>query len=273
MDNVCESSASFEEEWQKYTVEEVLTWNHNHPHLEIINSFLKRYKQKNIKIVDGGSGIGRLVIYFQRKGYTVLGIEFVYSALLKAKKYEHTLPLAQGDLRKLPFANNSFDMYLSVGVIEHDIEGPDKILQETKRILKPKGLLFISIPIMNNFYKIFKPFIKFSRILFIENVLRKILRKPLISKKEFHYYLYNRSEFETIIKRNGFNILFLSPTMHIPGVAKACPLFLNRGKDKDTTGNSIYFLNRVGRIVYYCTKQFSWLFPNCCFIIAENMKE
>jgi SAM-dependent methyltransferase len=271
MDKIYEPVASFEEEWNKYTVEEILTWNTHHPHLQIIDSFLKKSNlNKNMMMIDGGCGIGRLVIYFQNKGYSIQGVEYVYSALVKAKKYNSSLPLIQGDLRRLPLQNDVYDVYYSVGVIEHDIQGPDAILQETRRVLKRGGLLFISIPIQNNFYRFFKPLIKFSRIVAVENILRRILRKPTISKKTFHYYLYTPTEFQEAIQRNGFRILSLQPTMHIPGIVKLFPLLLNKKRNRDTTGNSIYFLNKFGRVIYSATQPFPWLFPNCCFIVAEK---
>lgn len=274
MDKIYEPIASFEEEWDKYTVKDVLAWNINHPHLIIIDSFLKKYffnyKNHKIMMVDGGSGIGRLLVYYKQKRYTIYGVESVYSAVKKAKNYDPSLPLIQADLRRFPCIDNTYDVYLSEGVIEHDINGPDAILQEAKRVLKKDGLLFISIPIQNNFYKVFKPFITFFRNIFIENIVRRILQKPLIQKKEFHYYLYTKKEFEEAIKRNGFKILFLEPTMHIAGIVKICPFFLNRMSNKDNTGNSIHFLNRLGRILYYCTKPFPWLFPNSCFIVAQK---
>lgn len=270
MDKIYGSSVSFEKEWQKYSVEEVLRWNDNHPHLEIMNSFLKKYKKENIKMIDGGSGIGRVVIYFQTKGYKIYGVEYVYSAIQKAKRYDSSLSLAQGDLRILPFHNDSFDVYYSIGVIEHDIYGPDMILQEAKRILKPQGLLFISIPTMNNFYKVFWPLIHIYHITAIENTIRRIFGKQLIHTKEFDHYIYDKHEFRSAIEKNGFRIIQCLPTMHIPGIAKVCLLFLNRGKDKDVTGNSVYFLNKAGRIVYYCTKQISWMFPNFILLLQRK---
>ncbi len=277
MKKIYEPTASFHEEWKKYSVEEVLTWNKNHPHLQLCDNYIRAYCQKykkdikDIRLFDGGCGIGRLVVYYKRKGYKICGVDNVLSAVQKAKQYDPQLHVIHGYLRNLAFPNDSLDVYFSVGVIEHDINGPDGILKEANHILKKNGLLLINIPIRNNFYKIFWPLIRLYNFPFIENNIRKFFEKQPIHKKEFDYYLYDKHEFKNAILRNGFRIIKLQPTMHIPGVAKACPLFLNRGKNKDTTGNSIYFLNSIGRGVYYLTKPFKWFLPNCCFIAAEKI--
>lgn len=46
---------------------------------------------------------------------------------------------------KLSFADNSFDLIISVDVIEH-VGEPEIMLREIQRVLKPGGLLFITFP-------------------------------------------------------------------------------------------------------------------------------
>lgn len=276
MDKIYEPTASFHDEWGKYSVEEVLTWNHNHPHNNLYDQYIEQYckkhkkDKKHLSLFDGGCGIGRLLVYYKNKGFKICGADNVPSTIKKIKEYDPTLDAKQGDLRKLDIPNETFDIYFSVGVIEHDTDGPDPILKEAHRVLKKKGLLLITIPVMNNFYKTFLPLIKCYNIPFVENNIRRLFGRKPILKKEFDHYLYDKHEFRNAIERNGFRIMELRPTMHVVGVAKACPLFLNRGKDKDTTGNNPYFLNRVGRIVHTFTKRCKWFFPNCCFIAAEK---
>ena len=58
-----------------------------------------------------------------------------------------------GDVRSLPFADNSFDGYWSLGVIEHFPEGYDKIASEMLRVLKPGAFLFLTFPSFNGLRK------------------------------------------------------------------------------------------------------------------------
>lgn len=54
--------------------------------------------------------------------------------------------------KKLPFGDASFDLVWSTDVIEH-LENPAAVIQEIKRILKPKGLAIISTN--NSFFWIY----------------------------------------------------------------------------------------------------------------------
>jgi SAM-dependent methyltransferase len=49
----------------------------------------------------------------------------------------------------LPIRSHSVDAVLSLGVVEHDESGPQVALAETRRILKPGGLLVLSVPYDN----------------------------------------------------------------------------------------------------------------------------
>ena len=51
------------------------------------------------------------------------------------------------------FEDNFFDVITMTDVFEH-ITNPDKILRESRRILKPDGVLFIKVP--NGLFNIFK---------------------------------------------------------------------------------------------------------------------
>lgn len=52
-------------------------------------------------------------------------------------------------MRDLPFHDNTFVGYWSVGVIEHFWEGYGVILKEMRRVLKPGDYLFLSFPYMS----------------------------------------------------------------------------------------------------------------------------
>lgn len=49
------------------------------------------------------------------------------------------------DGRTIPFGDNSFDSILCTEVLEH-AEGPEKLVEEMHRVLKPGGVLFATIP-------------------------------------------------------------------------------------------------------------------------------
>ena len=60
-----------------------------------------------------------------------------------------TLRLMQADFRSLPFGDRSFDYVVSFGAVKHDIDGSEKALRESRRVLKPNGKLLCSVPCLN----------------------------------------------------------------------------------------------------------------------------
>jgi SAM-dependent methyltransferase len=56
------------------------------------------------------------------------------------------IPISLGDIRALQFKDAYFDGYLSLGVIEHFINGYEQIIDEMHRVLKPRGILLLSVP-------------------------------------------------------------------------------------------------------------------------------
>lgn len=54
-------------------------------------------------------------------------------------------PDVLADAKELPFPENSFDTALLIQVLEH-VDSPDKVIKEAARVLKPNGVLIISVP-------------------------------------------------------------------------------------------------------------------------------
>ena len=70
----------------------------------------------------------------------------VAKSWLKDDGYEGNLKLGS-IYTKLPYEDNFFDAVISFRVIHHaTIEDIRKMIKELERILKPKGLIFITVP-------------------------------------------------------------------------------------------------------------------------------
>lgn len=106
----------------------------------ITKKFLKPDKQ--VKILEGGCGKGSYVYSLDYRGYDAYGIDYATETISKIKAVMPELKVATGDVRKLPFENNFFDGYWSLGVIEHFWEGFDDIAMEMNRVLKKDGYVF-----------------------------------------------------------------------------------------------------------------------------------
>jgi ubiquinone/menaquinone biosynthesis C-methylase UbiE len=115
----------------------------------LITKNTKKYLPKGSKILEGGCGRGQNVYLLSKEGYYVEGIDFAEKTINNIRVCMPELNVSFGDVRKLPFDNNSFDGYWSLGVIEHFYEGYDDIMIEMHRVLKPEGILFMTVPTMS----------------------------------------------------------------------------------------------------------------------------
>lgn len=100
---------------------------------------------KKTKIFEPGCGIGVLGSFIKNKfNVEVSGMELSKTAILKARK--KGISMKKGDLNnKWPYKSDYFDHVVSSQVIEHILD-TDNFIKESKRILKPKGTLYLSTP-------------------------------------------------------------------------------------------------------------------------------
>ncbi|MFH1187028.1 MAG: class I SAM-dependent methyltransferase [Candidatus Levyibacteriota bacterium] len=114
--------------------------------------FFKLVKNLEINtVLDVGCGEGFTLNKLKEKkiGETYQGIDYSKEAIGIGKKLYPFLNLKQGDIYKLPYENNSFDLVICVEVLEH-LENSEKGLKELIRV--SKKYLFLSVPNEPLFY-------------------------------------------------------------------------------------------------------------------------
>lgn len=101
----------------------------------------KIFKSKNLqnKILDLGSGDKFLKKPFENRGYQYFDID---------------IDTIDFNKDKIPFNDNTFDYVICLAVIEH-ISNPIFFINEINRVLKIKGILFLSTPNWTYSSKIF----------------------------------------------------------------------------------------------------------------------
>ncbi|MDD4477045.1 MAG: class I SAM-dependent methyltransferase [Patescibacteria group bacterium] len=66
------------------------------------------------------------------------------------------------DISELPFIDNSVDAVVSEFVLEH-LPNPEKVVKEMFRVLKPGGILYISVPFVASFHSSPNDFFRWSK--------------------------------------------------------------------------------------------------------------
>jgi len=97
------------------------------------------------RILDAGCGTGIFTGDFLDRGARVTGLELSFPMLRRAGKKAVGRPflMVQGDMRSLPFADESFDKAVSVTAIEF-IEDAREGIAELFRVTKPGGLIVVA---------------------------------------------------------------------------------------------------------------------------------
>jgi SAM-dependent methyltransferase len=102
--------------------------------------FITRNLEGCRTVLEAGCGPGRILHFLGENGYLPVGIDCSLTALLEARVHLPQGRLVLGDVLRLPFGDETFDAYISLGVIEHfPAAEVDRCLQEARRILRPGG--------------------------------------------------------------------------------------------------------------------------------------
>ena len=90
------------------------------------------------KVLDIGCGTGELLQFYRN----AIGIDMHNDAIRVCK--QKGFKVLRMDAQNLKFKSNSFDSIHSNSVLDH-LENPGKALKETHRVLKPNGILYMTL--------------------------------------------------------------------------------------------------------------------------------
>lgn len=95
-------------------------------------------------LLDAGCGTGALLTELQQQARHVVGLDLEPLALRYARQ-RGEFALVQARLEALPFRSNTFDAITALDVLEH-LPDDRPALRELRRVLKPDGVLIITVP-------------------------------------------------------------------------------------------------------------------------------
>ena len=97
-------------------------------------------------VLEGGCGSGKWLHFLKREGIASVGLDWSEPLQAVSRAYDTSVQFDTGDLRDLPYTDETFGGVMALGSIEHVIEGPRKILQELYRVLRKGGAGIITVP-------------------------------------------------------------------------------------------------------------------------------
>ena len=133
------------EEYERmYRFEDRYWWFVARRHL--ITSLLETHyaRMGQLQILDIGCGTGAMLDDLRPFG-DVIGADFSPEALQFCVTRGAPADLARADVRRLPFADSSFDVVTAMDIIEH-IDDDKAASSEIFRVLKPGGRLLVTVP-------------------------------------------------------------------------------------------------------------------------------
>ena len=102
---------------------------------------LKKLLSKKDKVLIIGGGLNT-----PGRGINYLGGEFLNNAI-NLEIENGSIVDVIGDAHQLPFSDESFNCVISEAVLEHT-KNSDMVIKEIYRVLKPKGLVYTSVPFL-----------------------------------------------------------------------------------------------------------------------------
>ena len=167
---------------------------------ETIQAYLP-YLSKDDVHLEAGSGMSAVVITLRQMGYDVHGFDYAVNALIDSLHYDATLRLTGGDIHHLPYPDNTFGSYLSFGVLEHFEHGMQPALHEAYRVLKPNGVVVLTIPYPNVVYQLVQ-------------LKRRLSGASRLTDDEFYESTYTRQQLIDNVTQVGFEVVLTQPTSH-----------------------------------------------------------
>ncbi len=120
-------------------------------HMDKFLSIIKKYVTSG-RVLDIGCGEGRISIFFTTNGFESYGIDYVKTAVERAKKFAVEADVSEnthfnvGNVLDLQYKENFFDIVVDYSVFDHiEKQYWALYLKNLLNVLKPKGFYILSV--------------------------------------------------------------------------------------------------------------------------------
>lgn len=183
-------SHTWDAEWKQYSPAQVRYVMEYFRYFSNVHRTLLRFLPRDGEILEAGAGLGFWVALLNEAGCRARGMDYSDEALERARRSFPELPFDRGDVRELPYPDRSMSGYVSFGVAEHFREGPDDVLREAARVLRPGGVMTLAVPWISPLRH-----------------LQHVAGKQDVEGGHFYQYFFEGKEIEERIRSCGFRIL------------------------------------------------------------------
>ena len=163
------------------------------------HSFLKKYINKNSKVLEVGCGTGVFTEVIKKLSNNIIATDISKNMLLEAKKRNPDVEFKEADIENLPFKDQEFDLVIAINSFSY-VPKKNKGIKEIQRVLKKNGKFLI---IDMNFL---------SPVYYATFLLNFLKRTPWIRTT----MQSNRFYLKKLFKKNNFRVLELFESNFIP---------------------------------------------------------
>lgn len=156
-----------------------------------------RWVAPGARIMEAGCGLGHFTVAAYARGYRAEGLDWCPRTIERLRERFPQIPWHVGDARALSFPDGTFDALYSPGVCEHFEEGPETVLQETRRVLRAGGIAVVSTPCFNAWLRRQPAFVTAPG--------------DDVRRGEFYQYAFTPEGMAQLLGRLGFEVLQVRP--------------------------------------------------------------
>jgi ubiquinone/menaquinone biosynthesis C-methylase UbiE len=145
-----------QETWEEVWASSAPNYDPAEPQLRDSLALIERFwPERSGRFLEAGCGSAANALNLAQRGADVAGIDLSPSGLSMAKSAfaERGLrgEFLRGDVREIPFPDESFEFVYAGGVVEHFVE-TDQAVAEMVRVLRPGGRLLLTVPALTLSY-------------------------------------------------------------------------------------------------------------------------
>lgn len=173
------------------------------------HAYLRKFMGREGLVFDAGCSAHKLATLFDSTRRTVVGLDFSFKTLQKARQIHPEGHAIACDLFHLPFADNSLNELVYFSALEHDEDGPTALLKEAFRVLQPRGRLIalFATPNLTDhvlfrlFYWLGRRKMQYGAVPLKVKLVSSMKRQK---RPQFYAYFFSRSQAQSLLLRAGF---------------------------------------------------------------------